>query len=124
MSFDVNNCTFVGGVTRDPELRNTGNGTPVLNLGIAVNHSRKIDGEWVDEPSFLDIVAFGDLAEHVDESIGKGSRVVVVARAQYRTWEDKETGDKRSKVDFVAQSIAPDLSRATAEVTKVKREDG
>lgn len=123
MSFDKNQTTFVGGVTREPELKFIGNGIPVLNLGIAVNHSRKVDGEWVDEPSFLDIVAFGTLAENVSESIEKGNRVIVVARAQYRTWEDKE-GDKRSKVDFVADAIGPDLSRATAEVTKVRREDG
>ena len=49
MAFDVNIVNLVGGVTRDPELRTTGNGTSVLQLGVAVNHSRKVDGEWVDE---------------------------------------------------------------------------
>lgn len=123
MAFDKNQTTFVGGVTRDPEVRITNSGTSVLQLSIAVNHSRKVDGEWVDEPSFLDIVAFGDLADNVAESIEKGNRVIVVARAQYRTWEDQE-GNKRSKVEFVADAIGPDLSRATADVTRIKREDG
>lgn len=123
MSFDTNWTTFVGGVTRDPELRMTGSGTPVLQLGIAVNHSRKVDGEWTDEPNFLDITAFGTLAENVSESIGKGHRVIVVARASYRTWEDQD-GNKRNKVEFIASSIGPDLSRATAEITKIKRDEG
>lgn len=122
MSFDYNSTTYVGGVTRDPELRMTGNNTPVLQLGIAVNHSRKVNGEWVDEPNFLDITAFGSLAENVSESIGKGDRVIVVGRATWRAWE--KDGDKRSKVEFVASSIGPDLTRATAEITKISREDG
>lgn len=122
MSFDTNNVTLVGGVTRDPELRMTGNGTPVLQLGVAVNHSRKVDGEWTDEANFADVTAFGDLANNVAESIGKGTRVIIVGRFTYRTWE--KDGDKRSKVEFIATSIGPDLSRATAEVTKAVREDG
>lgn len=124
MSFDISNNTFVGGITRDPELKLLPSGTPVLNLGIAVNHSKKDkDGNWTDEPNFLDITAFGSLAENVAESLGKGDRVIVVARASYRQWETND-GDKRSKVEFVAAAIGPDLSRATAEVTKIRREDG
>ena len=124
MAFDINNVNLVGGVTRDPELRMTGNGTPVLQLGVAVNHSRKVDGEWVDEPNFIDVTCFGDLANNVAESIEKGNRVAISGRLSYRTWEEKDTGAKRSKLEVIAASIAPDLSRATAEVTKVKREDG
>lgn len=123
MSYDINNVTLVGGCTRDPELRVTASGTAILQLGIAVNHSRKVDGEWVDEPNFLDVTAFGTLAENVSESIAKGNRVIVVGRATYRTWETQD-GDKRSKVEFVANAIGPDLTRATAEVTRIKREDG
>jgi single-strand DNA-binding protein len=110
MSFDTNWTTFVGGITRDPELKLLPSGTPVLNLGIAVNHGKKDkDGNWSDE--------------NVAESLGRGDRVIVVARASYRQWETSD-GDKRSKVEFVASSVGPDLSRATAEVTKIRREDG
>jgi len=123
MSFDINSVNLVGGVTRDPELRVTGNGTSVLQLGVAVNHSRKVDGEWTDEPNFIDVTAFGTLADNVAESIGKGTRVAISGRLSYRQWEDND-GNKRSKVEVIAASIAPDLSRATAEVTKIKREDG
>jgi len=124
MSFDVGNVTLVGGVTREVELRFTGSGTPVAQVGIAVNHGKKqADGTWEDEPNFLDITAWGTLAENVSESISKGDRVIVVARPTYRTWEDQE-GNKRSKVEFTAAAIGPDLNRATAEITKVKREDG
>lgn len=123
MAFDQSNTTLVGGVTRDPELRFLPNGTPVLQLGVAVNHSRKVDNEWVDEPNFFDVTAFGSLAENVAESIEKGQRVIVVAKATYRQWEDKE-GNKRSKVEFKAEYIGPDLTRATAQVTRIKREDG
>lgn len=123
MAFDQSNTTLVGGVTRDPELRFLPNGTPVLQLGVAVNHSRKVNNEWVDEPNFFDVTAFGSLAENVAESIEKGQRVIVVAKATYRQWEDKE-GNKRSKVEFKAEYIGPDLTRATAQVTRIKREDG
>lgn len=124
MSFDINTVNLVGGLTRDPELRTTGNGTSVVQLGVAVNHSRKVDGEWTDEPNFIDVTAFGDLADHVAESLGKGNRVAISGRLSYRQWEEKETGAKRSKVEVIASSIAPDLSRATAEITKIQRDNG
>ena len=125
MAFDQNSVTLVGGLTRDPELRATGNGTSVVQLGIAVNHGKKDkDGNWNDEANFADVTAFGDLADNVAESLGKGDRVIVVGRFAWRQWEEKETGAKRSKIEFIANSIGPDLSRATVEVSKNERRDG
>lgn len=124
MAFDINQVQLVGGITREPELRSAATGTSILNFSVAVNHSRKVDGEWVDEPNFIDVVAFGDLADNVSESLEKGNRVSVTGRLQQRSWEDKETGAKRSKIEVVAASVAVDLTRATAAVTRIKREDG
>jgi len=71
MAFDINNVTLVGGLTRDPELRATPNGTSVVQLGIAVNHGKKDkDGNWSDEANFVDVTAFGDLADKLP-SVGR-----------------------------------------------------
>lgn len=124
MAFDKNHVNLVGGITRDPELRVTGGGTSVLNIGIAVNQGKKDkDGNWNDEAHFFNIVAFGDLADNASETLAKGNRINVTGRLAYRSWEDGE-GNKRNAVEIIADSIAVDLSRATAEISKVVRNDG
>lgn len=123
MASDLNNVVIEGNITRDIELRATGGGTSVLQLGIAVNSSRKVDNEWTDEASFFDVVVFGELADHCDETLTKGSRVIVQGRLQQRSWENDE-GEKRSKVEIVANAVAPSLRFATATINKVERTDG
>ena len=103
--------TVVGNITRDPDLRFTASGLAVCGLGIAVNRKR---GEE-ETTSFFDVSSFGDLAEHVAE-LPKGCRVIVVGRLEQRSW-DKD-GEKRSKVEIVADEIGPSLRWATAAVTK------
>ncbi len=120
MAFD-NTVTVVGNVTRDPELRFTQGGMAVASFGVAWNKRRQ-DGD--DEVSFFDVTCFRDMAENVAESIQKGSRVVIYGTLQQRSWETPE-GDKRSKVEILADEIAPSLKWATAQVTKNdKKGDG
>ena len=103
--------TIVGNMTRDPELRFTPGGLAVAGFGVAVNRKR---GEE-EQTSFFDVTAFGTLAENVCE-IGKGTRVIVVGRLEQRSWE--QDGNKRSKVEIVADSIGPDVRWATVAVTR------
>ena len=120
MAFD-NTVTIVGNVTRDPELRFTPSGAPVCNFGVAWNMKSKT-GE--DSVSFFDVACWRDLAENVAESITKGMRVVIYGRLDQRSWESQE-GERRSKVELVADEVAPSLRWATAEVTRTEfRGDG
>jgi single-strand DNA-binding protein len=116
MAFD-NTVTVVGNVTRDPELRFTPGGMAVASFGVAWNR-RKQDGE--EEVSFFDVTCFRDLAENVAESVTKGTRVIIYGTLQQRSWETQD-GDKRSKVEILADEVAPSLRWASATVTKNDR---
>ena len=119
MAFD-NTLTVVGNMTRDPELRYTANGVAVTDFGLAWNRKDKDDNDVV---SFFDVTCWRDLAEHVAESLGKGTRVVVHGRMEQDTWENDE-GEKRSKVKVVAEEVAPSLRWATATVQKIAPRKG
>ncbi len=113
MAFD-NTITVVGNVTRDPELRFTPAGAAVANFGVAWNLKRQ-DGE--DQVSFFDVTCWRQLAENVAESLTKGMRVVVYGRLEQRSWQTQD-GEKRSKVEIIADEVAPSLKWATAEITR------
>lgn len=118
-----NTVTLTGNLTRDPELRFTPNGAAVADFGIAINTRRKEGDQWVDgDPEFYDITCWRQLAENVADTLTKGTRVIVNGRLQYRTWENDQ-GEKRTKVDIVADSIGPDLRWATAQITRNERSD-
>ena len=109
-----NNVSVTGNVTRDPELRFTQGGMAVASFGLAWN-KRKQDGE--EEVSFFDVTCFRSLAENVAESITKGTRVVVAGTLSQRSWENQE-GEKRSKVEIVADEVAPSLRWASADIRR------
>jgi len=109
-----NTVTVVGNVTRDPELRFTPSGAAVANFGLAWNRKGQNDEEVV---SFFDVTCWSGLAENVAESITKGSRVVVYGRLAQRSWENQD-GERRSKVEIVADDVAPSLRWATVEITR------
>jgi single-strand DNA-binding protein len=113
-----------GNLTRDPELRFTPGGMAVASFGLAWNnrYQNKQTQEWEEKVSFFDVVAYGDLGENVSETHRRGDRVMVHGRLDQRSWETDE-GDKRSKVEVVADSVGPSLRWATAEVTKTERDD-
>ena len=112
----MSHTVIVGNITQDPELRFSPNGTPVVKFSIAENKGKDDKATT----SFFDVVAFKTLAENIAESVGKGSRVIVSGRLQQNTWETPE-GDKRSRVEILADSVGPDLLWATAAVTKNER---
>ncbi len=119
MGFD-NTVTVVGNVTRDPELRFAQSGMAIAQFGVAWNRRRQ---DQEDEVSFFDVTCFRQLAENVAESVRKGARVVIYGTLQQRSWET-DSGDRRSKVEILADDVAPSLKWATAAVTKNERSSG
>jgi single-strand DNA-binding protein len=105
MAGDINRVTLVGRLTRDPELKHLPSGTPVLEMGLAVN-GRKQDqgGQWVDKPNFFDVKVFGNQAEMLSQHLAKGRRIGVDGRLDWSSWESQD-GGKRSKVEVIAQSV-------------------
>jgi single-strand DNA-binding protein len=120
-----NTVELVGNLTRDPELRFTPNGAAVASFGLAVNRRwrNQQSNEWEEQTSFFDVVCWRELAENVSESLTRGTRVMVSGRLEQRTWETQE-GDKRSKVEVIADEVGPSLRWATTEVTKNERRSG
>jgi single-strand DNA-binding protein len=118
-------ATIVGNVTRDPDLKFTNSGVALASFGVAVNRRKKdAAGNWVDDdPSFFDVVAWRDIAEHCAESLQKGDRVVVSGTLRQRTWETDD-GQKRSKVELVADDVGASLRFATAVITRAQRREG
>jgi single-strand DNA-binding protein len=117
-----NTVTVIGNITRDPELRFTANGQATTSFGLAVNRrwQNRQTNEWEEATSFFDVVCWRELADNVAESLGKGARVIVTGRLDQRSWETQE-GDKRSKVEIVADEVGPSLRWATAKVEKNDR---
>ena len=120
-----NTVNVVGNATRDPELRFTPSGQAVANFGLAVNRrwQNRSTNEWEEAVSFFDVTAWQQLAENVSESVQKGTRVVVTGRLDQRSWETQD-GEKRSKVEIVADEVGPSLRYATASVVKNERRGG
>lgn len=99
-----NKVILMGNLTRDPEVRYTPNGIAVASFAIAVNRKYKQGEELKDEVSYIDIVVFGKQAENCGQYINKGDSVLIDGRLQQRRWET-EDGQKRSKIEVVAQSV-------------------
>ena len=115
-----NTVTIVGTETMDPEMRTTGSGMSVLNVNFAGPKKRRfVDGQWEnvdDDPQYFSGVVFGQQAENVEKSITKGMRVIIVGKLNYSSWEDKETGVNRSKIEIIIDEIGPALKWATTNV--------
>lgn len=98
--------TLTGNLTSDPNLAYTGNGTAKLVFSVAVNHVwRDADGEQQKKVSYFDCVAWRQTAENAADVLAKGVGVIVTGRLEQRSWEDKETGQKRSKIELVVDDI-------------------
>jgi single-strand DNA-binding protein len=105
MAGDINRVTLVGRLTRDPELRHLPSGSPVLQLGLAVNGRQKDEGgNWTDKPNFFDVKVFGNQAEMLSMHLAKGRRVGIDGRLDWSSWEAQD-GSKRSKVEVVAFQV-------------------
>ena len=110
-----NQVMLVGNLTDDPELRFTPNGAAVANFRLAVTPRVREGDTWKDgETSFFRINAWRDLATHTADSLSKGDRALVLGRLRSRSWEDKDTGERRSVVEVEAEEVGPSLKWATA----------
>ena len=96
-----------GNVTRDPEMRTTPSGAQVCSFAIAVNRSFKdASGAQQDQVSYLDCVAWGKSAEIITQYIKKGSQLLVSGRLEQRSWEDKTSGQRRSRTEIVVEDFS------------------
>lgn len=117
-----NSVTIYGNITQEPELRFTPSGQAVVSFTVAVNRrwQNKSTLEWEEAVSYFRCEAWRELAEHVSESIAKGTRVIVTGRLEERKWDTPE-GDKRSRIEIVVDDVGPSLRWATAVVSRVER---
>jgi single-strand DNA-binding protein len=101
-----NKVILLGNLTRDPEVRYTPKGSAVCDLGIAVNRQYTLDsGEKREEVTYVDVVLWSRLAEIAGEYLKKGRPVFIEGRLQMDTWDDKQTGQKRSKLRVIGETM-------------------
>lgn len=102
---NYNKVILMGNLTRDPETRYSGSGTAIVKFGLAVNR-RFQDGEgnWQEEPTFIDITMFGKRGEAFARFHTKGKSAFLEGSLRFDQWEDKQTGQKRSKLYVVADN--------------------
>lgn len=105
MAQNINVVVLTGNLTKDPEMRATTGGTDVATLRLAVNGRRKdSNGEWVDDPNYFDVTAFGGQARACGEHLSKGRPIAVHGRLDWREWEAKD-GGKRQAIQVIAQDV-------------------
>lgn len=103
---NVNKVMLLGNVTRDPEVRYTPKGTAVTDLGLAVNRIRNNEqGERIEEVTYVDVTLWGRQAELAGQYLAKGRSVFIEGRLQLDQWEDKESGQKRSRLRVVCENM-------------------
>ena len=101
-----NKVILVGNLTRDPELRYTPKGTAIAKVGLAVNRVWTNEaGEKKEDVTFIDVDVFGRTAENVGQYMRKGRPILVEGRLKLDQWDDKQTGQKRSRLGVVAETI-------------------
>src|SRR3954464_706403 len=101
-----NKVILIGNLTRDPEVRYTPKGTAVAEIGLAVNRVYTTDsGEKREEATFVDVTLWGRTAEIAGEYLKKGRPVFIEGRLQLDSWDDKTSGQKRSKLKVVGEGL-------------------
>lgn len=103
----LNRVQLIGNLTRDPQVRYVPSGTAVAEIGLAVNRSwfDKQTQQRKEEATFVDVVLWGRVAEIAGEYLSKGRCVLIEGRLQLDTWQDKETGQNRSKLRVVGEQL-------------------
>jgi single-strand DNA-binding protein len=103
---NFNKVILAGNLTRDPELRYTPKGTAIAKIGLAINRSWKSEtGELKEEVTFVDVEAFGRTAENIGQYLKKGRPILIEGRLRLDQWDDKQTGQKRSKLGVVMETF-------------------
>ena len=101
----LNKVMLIGNLTRDPEVKYTPKGSAVADLAIAVNRTYTVNGEKREEVTYVDIVLWEKLAELAGQYLHKGRPIFVEGRLQLDSWDDKTTGQKRSKMRVIGENI-------------------
>ena len=103
---NLNRVLLIGNLTRDPEIRYTPKGTAVAEMSLAINRYTQTEGgEKKEEVTFVDVTLWARLAEISGEYLKKGKPVFIEGRLQLDTWDDKQTGQKRSRLRVIAESM-------------------
>ena len=103
---NYNKVILMGNLTRDPEVRYTSSGTAIAKLGMAVNrYWRNQEGQQQEEATFVDVDAFGKQAETIGQYLKKGRPIMVEGRLKLDQWDDKQTGQKRSKLGVTLENF-------------------
>ena len=102
----LNEVRLIGRLTRDPELRSTASGQPVCSIGLVTNRKyRAQDGTLREDSTFIDITCWGKLADTASRYLKKGRQVFIGGRLRFESWQDRQTGQKRSKLSVVADAL-------------------
>lgn len=102
----LNKVMLIGNLTRDPELRHTPKGTAVAELGLAINRVWTNEaGQKQEETTFVDVTLWGRTGELAAQYLAKGRPVYIEGRLQLDTWDDKDTGKKRSKLRIIGETL-------------------
>jgi single-strand DNA-binding protein len=103
---NFNKVILIGNLTRDPELRYTPKGMAIAKIGLAINRNWTSEGgEKKEEVTFVDVDIFGRTAENVAQYMKKGRPIMVEGRLRLDQWDDKQTGQKRSRLGVVAETV-------------------
>jgi single-strand DNA-binding protein len=107
MAKSVNKVILLGNVGKDPEIRSTGGGTMVANFTLATSDRQKdAQGNWQDRTEWHNLVAFTRTAEIVRDYVKKGSKLYVEGKIQTRSWDDKESGQKRYRTEIIVNDLS------------------
>ena len=102
---NLNKVMLIGNLTRDPEVKHTPKGTAVAELGLAINRTYTVNEEKREEVTFIDVTLWGRTAEIAGEYLKKGHPAYIEGRLQLDTWDDKQTGQKRSKLKVIGEAL-------------------
>ena len=104
---NFNKVILAGNLTRDPELRYTPKGVAIAKLGLAINRNWTTEtGEKKEETTFVDVDAFGRQAEVIGQYLKKGRPILIKGRLRLDQWDDKQTGQKRSRLGVVLEGFS------------------
>lgn len=107
MAKSVNKVILLGNVGKDPEIRSTPSGTMVANLTLATSDRQKdAQGNWQDRTEWHNLVAFTRTAEIIRDYVKKGTKLYVEGKIQTRSWDDKETGQKRYRTEIIINDLS------------------
>ena len=121
----MSTLTIAGNLTRDPELRNVNGGRGVVSFSVAENRrwADKATGLTQEAVTYLDVTAWGAMADHIATSLHTGDRVLVTGRLEQRSWEGSD-GARHTKHELVATEVAASLRYAEATLTRATRSAG